>query len=110
MVHRLSRGFQNALHFRMERVCTKTNLYGYKNFYEMFPKIFHAASGKSKILLSWTHYRTLIQELNNEARAWYEQETLKQNWSTRTLQRNSLTGREIRYFVSLGAELKVDFL
>ena len=67
---------------------TKTNLYGYKNFYEMFPKIFHAVSGKSKILLSWTHYRTLIQELNNEARAWYEQETLKQNWSTRTLQRN----------------------
>lgn len=36
----------------------------------------------------WTHYRTLIQELNNEARTWYEQETLMQNWSTRTLQRN----------------------
>lgn len=54
----------------------------------MFPNIFHAVSGKSRVLLSWTHYRILIQELNNEARTWYEQETLMQNWSTRTLQRN----------------------
>lgn len=67
---------------------TKTNLYNYFNFYKMFPKIFHAVSGKSNILLSWTHYRTLTQELNKEAREWYEQEALLQNWSTRTLQRN----------------------
>lgn len=67
---------------------TKTNLYSFARFYESFPKIFHAESGKSGILLSWTHYRTLIQELNVDARQWYEQEAANQNWSVRTLQRN----------------------
>lgn len=67
---------------------TKTNLYSYVNFYNMFPRIFHSGSGKSPDLLSWTHYRALIQELNDDARQWYEAEALSQNWSTRTLQRN----------------------
>ncbi len=66
----------------------KTNLYSYTQFYKLYPEIFHSLSGKSSSLLSWTHYRTLIQELNNDARAWYEQEALLQNWSVRTLQRN----------------------
>ena len=39
-------------------------------------------------MLSWTHYRTLIQELNEDARHWYEHEAAEQNWSVRTLQRN----------------------
>ena len=82
------KGLSKHLTYSYGKGFTKTNLYSYKNFYEMFPKIFHAVSGKSQTLLSWTHYRTLIQELNDEARAWYEQETLTQNWSTRTLQRN----------------------
>ena len=82
------KGLSKRLTYSYGKGFTKTNLYSYKNFYEMFPKIFHAVSGKSQTLLSWTHYRTLIQELNDEARAWYEQETLTQNWSTRTLQRN----------------------
>lgn len=30
----------------------------------------------------------LTQELNSDARAWYEQEAMKQNWGVRTLQRN----------------------
>lgn len=67
---------------------TKTNLYSYLNFYNMFPRIFHSVSGKSPDLLSWTHYRALIQELNDDARQWYEVEAASQNWSTRTLQRN----------------------
>lgn len=67
---------------------TKTNLYSFTNFYQMFPKIFHTACGKSPILLSWSHYRTLIQELNADARAWYEQEAMQQSWGVRTLQRN----------------------
>ena len=67
---------------------TKTNLYNFTNFYKMFPNIFHALRGKSLHLLSWTHYRTLLQELNRDAREWYERETSEQNWSTRTLQRN----------------------
>lgn len=67
---------------------TKTNLYSFARFYELFPQIFHAVSGKSGVLLSWTHYRTLIQELNDQARQWYEQEATEQDWSVRTLQRN----------------------
>ena len=47
---------------------TKTNLYGFTQFYKMFPNIFHSVSGKFTPLLSWTHYRTLLQELNDDAR------------------------------------------
>lgn len=67
---------------------TKTNLYSYVNFFNMFPRIFHSLSGKSSNLLSWTHYRTLIQELDDDARQWYEAEAASQDWSVRTLQRN----------------------
>ena len=40
------------------------------------------------MLLSWTHYRTLLQVFDKQARAWYEKEAFEQTWSTRTLQRN----------------------
>jgi len=42
--------------------------------------------------LSWTHYRTLLRVAKPEARAFYEIEALKNNWSTRELERqiNSL--------------------
>ena len=43
---------------------------------------------KSDALLSWSHYRTLLQVLDKEAREWYEKEALGQTWSVRTLQRN----------------------
>lgn len=66
----------------------KTNLYSYYSFYKMFKNIFHSVSGKSKKILSWTHYRTLIQINDKKARDWYEKETLEQTWSVRTLQRN----------------------
>lgn len=45
-------------------------------------------SRQSRALLSWSHYRTLLQVLDKEAREWYEKEALEQTWSTRTLQRN----------------------
>lgn len=67
---------------------TKTNLYSFTNFYKMFPNIFHSVSGKSSVLLTWTHYRTLIQVLDDSGRAWYEQEAFHQGWSVKTLQRN----------------------
>lgn len=65
---------------------TKTNLYHFYSFYKMYPDIFHSASGK--LLLSWTHYRTLLQVNDKEARDWYEKEALEQTWSVSTLQRN----------------------
>lgn len=42
--------------------------------------------------LSWTHYRHLLRVENEKARIWYLQEAIKENWSTRALERqiNSL--------------------
>jgi predicted nuclease of restriction endonuclease-like (RecB) superfamily len=58
----------------------------------------HAVSGESwqpgqlNPNLSWTHYRTLLRVSRSEARAFYEIEALKNNWSARELERqiNSL--------------------
>lgn len=54
----------------------------------MYPKIFHSASGKFESILSWTHYRILIQVKDRIARDWYEKEAMNESWSVRTLQRN----------------------
>ncbi len=67
---------------------TKSNLYNFYLFYKTFPEIFHAASGKSLPLLSWTHYRTLLQVKDDKARACYAKEAAEQTWAVRTLQRN----------------------
>ena len=45
-------------------------------------------SGKSVLLLSWSHYATLLQVKDEKARKWYEKEAIEQTWSVRTLQRN----------------------
>lgn len=63
---------------------TKTNLYSFYSFYKEYPEIFHSVSGKSTSLLSWTHYRTLLQIDDKVARDWYEKEALEQTWSVRT--------------------------
>ena len=67
---------------------TKTNLYNYYSFYKNFSEIFHPVSGKSQDLLSWTHYRILLQVADSGARDWYCKEVKEQAWSARTLQRN----------------------
>ena len=64
------------------------NLYYFLNFYKTFPNILNTVCSKSKDLLSWSHYRTLLQVLDKEAREWYEKEAIGQIWSVRTLQRN----------------------
>ena len=64
------------------------NLYYFLQFYKTFPNILHSANAKSNILLSWTHYKTLLQVEDEKARLWYEKETAEQTWSVRTLQRN----------------------
>ena len=65
-----------------------SNLYYFTQFYKMFPDIFHALRGQSLSLLSWTHYRALLQIQDKEARDWYLKEASEQNWSYRTLERN----------------------
>ena len=39
----------------------RSNLYHCLRFYKMFPEIVDAASRRFEKLLSWTHYRTLLQ-------------------------------------------------
>ena len=74
---------------------TKRNLYNFLSFYKMYSSLYSCDDGivqsviaQSAPILSWTHYLVLIQELNDDARRWYESEAASQNWSVRTLQRN----------------------
>ena len=41
--------------------------------------------------LSWSHYERLMRVLDTEARDWYLNEAVSQNWSVRTLDRNIST-------------------
>ena len=65
----------------------RSSLYKYVRFYQCFPNIVDAASPQS-FLLTWTHYRTLLQVEDEVARQWYEREAIKEVWSVKTLQRN----------------------
>lgn len=42
------------------------NLYYFLNFYKTFPNILNTACSKSNRLLSWSHYRTLLQVFDKE--------------------------------------------
>ena len=91
----------------------KSSLYRYVKFYQNFPEIVATMSPQSiegqteeivatvspqsfdvsKVgmrggLLSWSHYRVLLQVEDEIARKWYEKEAYEQTWSVRTLQRN----------------------
>ncbi len=61
------------------------NLKNFRQFYLAF-----AGDKKSYALrsqLSWTHYRALIRIKDTNARLWYLEETIAQNWSARALDR-----------------------
>ena len=57
-------------------------------FYKNFPEIVDTMCRQSGNLLSWSHYRALLQVEDKAARDWYEKEAAEQTWSVRTLQRN----------------------
>lgn len=106
----------------------KRSLYRYVQFYQTYPKIvdslrplslkekekkivdslrpqYPVAFENIKVtgkLLSWTHYRTLLQVSDSDARAWYEKEAYDQTWSVRTLQRNINTQYYDRMLLSHG--------
>jgi len=105
-----------------------SNLYKFIDFYKTFPEIFHAVCGKSyneildtasKIkfgefrhaclnsfsLLTWSHYRILLQVQNTDARNWYMNEAAEQTWSVRTLQRNISSQYYFRLLQSHNKEL-----
>lgn len=107
----------------------KRSLYRYVQFYQTYPKIVESLRPLSleekekkivdsprpqssvafenirvtRKLLSWTHYRTLLQVSDSDARAWYEKEAYEQTWSVRTLQRNINTQYYDRMLLSHGS-------
>ncbi|MBD5139780.1 MAG: DUF1016 domain-containing protein, partial [Ruminococcus sp.] len=60
------------------------SLYYYRQFYQTFPEIF-ATPWR---ILTWSHYKRLLQVTNVDARTWYLKEAAEQMWSYRTLDRN----------------------
>lgn len=93
----------------------KSTLYRYILFYRLFPEKVAAVRPQSEKmaaarpqLLPWTHYRELIRVENTEARRWYEQEALREMWSTRTLHRNIGSQYYFRLLQSANKEKVVD--
>lgn len=62
------------------------NLRDYRQFYLCFKdlEIWHSRVPN----LTWTHYRSLLHIVNDDARYWYVQEASREMWSVRTLARN----------------------
>jgi len=63
-----------------------SNLRNMRKFYLTFP-----IQDALRPELGWTHYRTLIRIENVEARQWYLNEAVDQNWSARALRRRVST-------------------
>ncbi|HJJ32690.1 MAG TPA: PDDEXK nuclease domain-containing protein [Methanocorpusculum sp.] len=68
---------------------TARNLRNFRQFYLFFPdsEIWHACVPN----LTWTHIRSLLRVEDETARLWYLQEANRENWSSRTLDRNIAT-------------------
>lgn len=77
------------------------SLYYYRQFYMTFPDIF-ATPWR---ILTWSHYKRLLQVTNAKARAWYLKEAAEQMWSYRTLDRNIGTQYYERLLLSQHKEI-----
>ena len=64
-----------------------SNLYKFHQFFRLFP-ILDSLCLKSGAILSWSHYRTLLQVPGEDSRKWYMEEAGSESWGVRTLQRN----------------------
>ncbi len=78
-----------ALKIKFGKGYSMSSLYDFKKFYLTFPnqEIFHKLCGK----LTWSHNRLLMRVTNQEARGYYMQEAIEQNWGVETLERNIST-------------------
>ncbi|MCD6067765.1 MAG: putative cytoplasmic protein [Bacteroidetes bacterium] len=67
-----------------------TSLKNFRQFFKAFPQDRKSSALRSQ--LSWTHYRLLMRVVSKEARHYYLEESISQNWSSRVLERqiNSL--------------------
>ncbi|WP_353738091.1 DUF1016 N-terminal domain-containing protein [Prevotella sp.] len=61
-----------------------SSLYKFVRFYKAFPNILDSVSPKLNGLLSWTHYRILLQVSDDNARTWYAKEA-SENTSSRDM-------------------------
>ena len=61
---------------------SEANLKNFRQFYLTYP-IRYAARSE----LTWTHYRLLMRVQNEQARQFYEEESIRAGWSTRALER-----------------------
>lgn len=84
VIKRLAKAIKEAGYAGLGR----SNLCYCLSFYKSYPQIVHTLCGQSDALLSWSHYRRMLQVVNPEARIWYEREAISQGWSCKTLSRN----------------------
>ncbi len=61
---------------------SKSNIYLMRQFYLKY-QIFQSLTGK----LTWTHYAELLAVSDDNARGFYEKQTINENWSVRELKR-----------------------
>lgn len=68
---------------------SKRNLQYFRKFYLAFPdeKIVNTCVHN----LNWSHFRSLLRVLDDNARLWYMNEAANEGWSVRTLDRNIST-------------------
>ncbi len=64
------------------KVFEKSNLYNMRSFFLAFPRV-----DAVRQELTWTHYRLLLKVDGAETRAFYMNEAINSNWSTRELRR-----------------------
>jgi predicted nuclease of restriction endonuclease-like (RecB) superfamily len=81
----LIRNLARALGDEFGKGLSVANLWNFKQFYLTFPE-----AGKLYALrreLSWTHWRLVMRVENARAREYYIEETARQQWSSRALER-----------------------
>ena len=76
---------------------SRSNLYNMREFYSLYP-IFQTLSGK----LSWSHYIELLSVKDNDARSFYENESVNAKWSVIELRRQINTSLFERILLSKG--------
>ncbi len=79
---RLLTNLAKDLKSRLGKGFSKSNIYLMRQFYFKY-QIFQSVIGK----LSWTHYAELLSISNDNARKFYENQSINDNWSVRELKR-----------------------
>jgi predicted nuclease of restriction endonuclease-like (RecB) superfamily len=82
----LVEGLSARLSEEFGRGFDRTNLLRMRALYQTYP-----IRDALRLELSWTHYRFLLRVEKAEARTFYEEECVRQRWSTRELERQITT-------------------